>query len=144
MRLVKQRAGLAPRLLLRAPVGELGRHREVDLPDQLVHADLARNVLFADGQPPAFIDFSPLRRPAALPLAVVAVDALQWSGARPEALDYLADEPEFDQLLARALIYRLVTDVLLRAGTPGVELAARAGQPVTDLVLSRLASKSAR
>jgi hypothetical protein len=32
---------------------------------------------------------------------VVAVDALQWSGARPEVLDYLADEPEFDQLLAR-------------------------------------------
>jgi uncharacterized protein (TIGR02569 family) len=112
--------------------------RPVDLPDQLVHADLAGNVLFADGEPPAFIDFSPLCRPAALPLAVVAVDALQWSGARPEVLDYLADEPEFDQLLARALIYRLVTDVILRAGTQGLELAARAGQPVTELVLSRL------
>ncbi len=118
--------------------------RPVDLPDQLVHADLAGNVLFADGEPPAFIDFSPLRRPAALPLAVVAVDALQWSGAHPEALDYLADEPEFDQLLARALIYRLVTDVILRAGTPGVELAGRAGQPVTDLVIRRIVGRSAR
>jgi uncharacterized protein (TIGR02569 family) len=117
--------------------------RPVDLPDQLVHADLGGNVLFADGEPPAFIDFSPLCRPAALPLAVVAVDALQWSGARPEALDYLADEPEFDQLLARALIYRLVTDVILRAGTPGVELAGQAGQPVTELVLARIASRSA-
>ena len=116
--------------------------RPVDLPDQLVHADLSGNVLFSDGQPPAFIDFSPLLRPAALPLAVVAVDALQWQRARPEALDYLADEPEFDQLLARALIYRLVTDVILRAGTPGVELAARAGQPVTEMVLARLASRS--
>ncbi len=92
--------------------------RPVDLPDQLVHADLSGNVLFSDGEPPAFIDFSPLCRPAALPLAVVAVDALQWQQARPEALDYLADEPEFDQLLARALIYRLVTDVILRAGHP--------------------------
>jgi uncharacterized protein (TIGR02569 family) len=118
--------------------------RPVDLPDQLVHADLSGNVLFADGDPPAFIDFSPLCRPAALPLAVVAVDALQWQRARPEALDYLAGEPEFDQLLARALIYRLVTDVILRAGTPGLELAGRAGQPVTDLVLARLASSSAR
>jgi uncharacterized protein (TIGR02569 family) len=116
--------------------------RPVELPDQLVHADLAGNVLFADGEPPAFIDFSPLCRPAALPLAVVAADALQWSGARPEALDYLADEPEFDQLLARALIYRLVTDVILRAGTEGVELAGRAGQPVTELVLRRIASRS--
>ncbi len=116
--------------------------RPVDLPDQLVHADLAGNVLFADGEPPAFIDFSPLHRPAALPLAVVAVDALQWSGARPEVLDYLADEPQFDQLVARALIYRLVTDVILRAGTPGVDVAGRAGLPVTELVLARLASRS--
>ena len=118
--------------------------RPVGLPDQLIHADLAGNVLFADGEPPAFIDFSPLCRPAALPLAVVAVDALQWSGARPEVLDHLAGEPQLDQLLARALIYRLVTDVILRAGTAGVELASRAGQPVTELVLARLASRSRR
>jgi uncharacterized protein (TIGR02569 family) len=118
--------------------------RPVDLPNQLVHADLAGNVLFADGEPPAFIDFSPLHRPAALPLAVVAVDALQWSGARPEVLDFLADEPQFDQLVARALIYRLVTDIILRAGTPGVEVAGRAGLPVTELVLARLASRSPR
>ena len=52
--------------------------RPVDLPDQLIHADLAGNVLFADGSPPAVIDFSPLNRPAGLPLAVVAVDALMW------------------------------------------------------------------
>jgi len=118
--------------------------RPVDRPDQLVHADLAGNVLFADGQPPAFIDFSPLRRPAALPLAVVAVDSLQWHRARPELLDYLAGEPEFDQLLARALIYRLVTDILLRAGTPGVELSGRAAEPVTELVLARLAARRSR
>ena len=115
--------------------------KPVDLPDQLVHADLAGNTLFEDGEPPAFIDFSPLCRPAALPLAVVAVDALQWHQARPELLDYLADEPEFDQLLARALIYRLVTDLILRAGTQGVELAGRSGQPVTELVLARLAGQ---
>ena len=52
--------------------------RPVCLPSQLVHADLAGNVLFADGRTPAVIDFSPLERPAGLPLAVVAVDALQW------------------------------------------------------------------
>jgi prepilin-type processing-associated H-X9-DG protein len=38
--------------------------RPVDLPDQFIHADLAGNVLFADGVPPAVIDFSPLERPA--------------------------------------------------------------------------------
>jgi uncharacterized protein (TIGR02569 family) len=113
--------------------------RPVDLPNQLIHADLAGNVLFADGMPPAVIDFSPLERPAGLPLAVVAVDALQWRRARPEALGQLADEPELDQLLARALIYRHITEIVRRAGTPGIERVARAGQPVTDLVLARLA-----
>jgi uncharacterized protein (TIGR02569 family) len=113
--------------------------RPVDLPDQLIHADLAGNVLFADGMPPAVIDFSPLERPAGLPLAVVAVDALQWRQARPEVLGQLADEPELDQLLARALIYRHVTEIVRRAGTPSIDAVARAGRPVTDLILARLA-----
>ena len=112
--------------------------RPVDLPDQLIHADLAGNVLFAEGVPPAVIDFSPLQRPAGLPLAVVAVDALMWQGARPEVLGQLAGEPELDQLLARALVYRLVTDIVMRAGTDSIDVAGRAGQPVTDLVLARL------
>jgi uncharacterized protein (TIGR02569 family) len=115
--------------------------RPVDLPAQLIHADLAGNVLFADGLPPAVIDFSPLERPAGLPLAIAAVDALQWHRARPEVLRHLADEPELDQLLARALIYRLVTETIRHAGTPNVHAAARAGEPVTDLVLSRLAPR---
>ena len=113
--------------------------RPLDLPDQLIHADLAGNVLFAEGMPPAVIDFSPLERPAGLPLAVVAVDALQWHHALPEVLDHLADEPEFDQLLARALIYRHITEILRRAGTPGISKVAQTGQPVTDLILVRLA-----
>jgi uncharacterized protein (TIGR02569 family) len=129
--------------------------RPVDLPDQLIHADLAGNVLFADGAPPAVIDFSPLYRPAGLPLAIVAVDALMWHRARPEVLGQLAGELELDQLLARALVYRLVTEVVMRESTTGIDAAGqaridaagqaridaagRAGQPVTDLVLARLA-----
>jgi uncharacterized protein (TIGR02569 family) len=112
--------------------------RPVDLPGQLVHADLGGNVLFADGLPPAVIDFSPLERPAGLPLAVAAVDALMWRQGRPELLRYLAGERELDQLLARALVYRLVTEIVRHAGTAGVEAAARAAAPVTDLVLARL------
>ena len=116
--------------------------RPVDLPDQLIHADLSGNVLFADGLPPAVIDFSPLERPAGLPLAVAAVDALMWKRARPEVLNWLAGllpaDARFDQLLARALVYRLVTEAVMRAGTAGIEAAGLAGQPVTDLILARL------
>jgi uncharacterized protein (TIGR02569 family) len=113
--------------------------RPVDLPDQLIHADLGGNVLFADGAPPAVIDFSPLERPAGLPLAIVAVDAVMWKGGRPETFDQLAAEPDIDQLLTRALIYRLVTEIVRHAGTAGIDAIARAGQPVTDLILARLA-----
>jgi uncharacterized protein (TIGR02569 family) len=138
--------GRDPGAMLGPPAGSLAGQirlllsalRPLDLPDQLIHADLAGNVLFADRMPPAVIDFSPLERPAGLPLAVVAVDTLQWQHARPEVLDQLAGEPELDQLLARALIYRHITEIARRAGTPGIEMVARTGQPVTDLILSRL------
>jgi hypothetical protein len=113
--------------------------RPVDLPSQLIHADLTGNVLFADGMPPAVIDFSPLERPAGWPLAIAAVDALQWEQARPEVLGLLAGEPELDQLLARALIYRQITEIVRHAGTAGIDVAARTGQPLTDLILARLA-----
>ena len=118
--------------------------RPVDLPSQLVHADLAGNVLFADRLPPAVIDFSPLERPAGLPLVIVAVDTLMWHRASPEVLGYLSGEPELGQLLARALVYRLVTEIVRHAGTAGVDAAARAAQPVADLVLARLALRARR
>jgi uncharacterized protein (TIGR02569 family) len=118
--------------------------RPVNLPSQLIHADLAGNVLFADRLPPAVIDFSPLERPAGLPLAVVAVDTLMWHRASPEVLGHLCGEPELGQLLARALVYRLVTEIVRHAGTVGVDPAARAAQPVTDVVLARLALRARR
>jgi uncharacterized protein (TIGR02569 family) len=118
--------------------------RPIDLPSQLIHADLAGNVLFAGRLPPAVIDFSPLERPAGLPLAVVAVDTLMWHRASPKVLEHLSGEPELGQLLARALIYRLVTEIVRHAGTAGVDAAARAARPVTDLVLARLALRARR
>jgi hypothetical protein len=57
-------------------------------------------------------------------------------------LGYLSGEPELGQLLARALIYRLITGIVRHAGTPGVDAAARAAQPVTELVLARLAPRA--
>jgi uncharacterized protein (TIGR02569 family) len=119
-------------------VSLLGALRPVDLRAQLVHGDIGGNVLFADGEPPTVIDFSPYWRPAGFAVAVAAVDNLMWYGAAPEILDALTDEPELDQLLARALVYRLVTDVIFHRDDAGLAAAAQAGQPVTDLVLARL------
>jgi hypothetical protein len=118
--------------------------RPVRLPAQLIHGDLGGNVLFAPGEPPAVIDFSPYWRPAGLALAVAAVDALTWSGADPAILGDLADQPELDQLLARAHVGRLVTEVVSRRGDPdtssALETVTRTGEPVTALVLERLAA----
>jgi uncharacterized protein (TIGR02569 family) len=121
----------------------LAAFRPVRLPAQLIHGDLGGNVLFTPGQPPAVIDFSPYWRPAGLALAVAAVDALTWSGADPAILGDLADQPELDQLLARAHVGRLVTEIVSRRGDPdplaALETVARTGEPVTSLILSRLA-----
>jgi uncharacterized protein (TIGR02569 family) len=131
--------------VLRAQIESLlGALRPVDLPAQLVHGDLGGNVLFAGGSPPAVIDFAPYWRPAGLALAVAAVDALLWSGAHPAILDGLAGEPGLDQLLGRALVFRLVTDVIARPGGTGLDAVGRSSQPVTDLVLARLAARRRR
>jgi hypothetical protein len=37
------------------------------------------------------------------------------------------------------LIYRQITEIVRRAGTAGIDTAARTGEPVTDLILARLA-----
>ena len=137
-----------PGSVLAAAPGSLGGQlrsllaalRPVRLPSQLIHGDLGGNVLFAGASPPAVIDFSPYWRPAGLALAVAAVDALMWGGASPAALDELAGEPELDQLLARALVYRLVTEIVFRRGDQaGLETVARTSEPVAVLVRARLA-----
>jgi uncharacterized protein (TIGR02569 family) len=140
-----------PGSVLAAAPGPLAGHlrsllaalRPVRLPAQLVHGDLGGNVLFAAGEPPAVIDFSPYWRPAGLALAVAAVDALTWSGADPAILGQLAGQPELDQLLARAHIGRLVTEIVSRRGDPaGLATVARTGHPVTELLLARLAAET--
>ena len=82
--------------------------RPIDLPSQLIHGDLAGNILFADPATPGVIDLAPYWRPAAFALAVIAVDALVWGGARPDILTLLDPDPQIPQLLARAALRRIL------------------------------------
>ena len=84
----------------------LALRRPVDAPSQLMHGDLAGNLLLAEGLPPAVIDMSPYWRPAVFAEAVLAVDGLVWDGAPPESV--LGQTPDFAQAFVRALIFRLV------------------------------------
>jgi uncharacterized protein (TIGR02569 family) len=100
------RACPAARELLQ-PLQE-ARH-QVRLTAQAVHGDLLGNVLFADGLPPAIIDWPLYWRPAGWASAVAVVDALCWYGAPPELAARWSHLPEWRQMLIRALIYRIVT-----------------------------------
>jgi uncharacterized protein (TIGR02569 family) len=84
----------------------------VDDPSQLIHGDLTGNVLFADPLPPAVIDLTVYWRPAAYARAIVVADALAWEGATPGDLAAVTSGEGFGQLLARALLARIVTDWL--------------------------------
>lgn len=91
-------------------------------PSQPVHADLTGNVLFEDDLPPAIIDLTIYWRPAAYPLAVVAVDALSWHGA-DESVFELVPTGERSSMIARAALFRLFTADLLRREYAGADRA---------------------
>jgi uncharacterized protein (TIGR02569 family) len=107
--------------------------RPLSLVHQIVHGDLTENVLFAEGQPPAIIDFSPYWRPVGYAAAVVVADAVCWRDADPAPLlAYASSIEQFPQLLVRALIFRMVTTIAFSRGepdlsgyAPGVALAVR-------------------
>lgn len=91
-------------------------------PAQAVHADLTGNVLFEDDLAPAIIDLTIYWRPAAYPLAVVAVDALSWHGADESVLE-LVPPGERSSMIARAALFRLFTADVLRREYAGAEKA---------------------
>jgi uncharacterized protein (TIGR02569 family) len=86
--------------------------RLITAESQLIHGDLAGNVLFADGRPPLVIDLSPYWRPPAMAIAMIVVDALVFEGADETVLEHARGVPDFGQYLLRALLFRLVTDQL--------------------------------
>ena len=122
------------------PIGPLieelqAKLRAVDLPSQVIHGDMPRNVLFAKGLPPAVIDFSPYFRPAGFASAIVVVDALTWYGAKPSILRLVEGIPEIHQLLLRAAIYRLVTAATAFVNDrERLEREVEANRPTLDLL----------
>ena len=113
-------------------LGKLLEARQpVELNAQVVHGDLLGNVMFADGLPPAIIDWPVYWRPPSWAAAVAVVDALCWYDATPELAARWSHLPDWGQMLVRALIYRITTDY-------AADLPANrdAYQPVIDLALT--------
>ena len=102
------------------------------MPAQVVHGDLIGNVLFAPDASPAIIDWPAYWRPPGWAAAVVVVDALCWHGAPAQVVDRWDHLPAWDQMLIRALIYRIATWPAAR----WVEPPEDAYRPVVDVVLA--------
>lgn len=111
--------------------------RPVALPAQPVHGDLLGNVLFADGLPPAVIDWPVYYRPASWALAVAVIDALTWCGAPRTLLDRGTHLPGWTQMLVRALMYRIATNEGFRRRRAPLQETPDAYHPVVHAVLVR-------
>lgn len=113
----------------------------LESPSQVIHGDLGGNVLRSPGWPDAVIDWPPYFRPRGFALAVAAGDAVAWEGAPASLLDRWADVPEWDQLLLRAVVYRVATrghHEVSGEAQGGTEEYVAARWPSVDLVLGRL------
>jgi uncharacterized protein (TIGR02569 family) len=88
----------------------VSRLDDTDLgPDQLVHADLAGNVLLDARGAPVVIDVAPYWRPALWAEAVCVLDAVLWHGAEPTAMGPWAHGAR-RQAMVRAGLFRLLSD----------------------------------
>jgi uncharacterized protein (TIGR02569 family) len=109
------------------------------LPSQVIHGDLTGNVLLADGLPPAIIDFSPYYRPVGYATAVIVVDAIAWFGASFALTEVIEPAERRHDLLARALIFRLVAAALNPAADDGrLQLQARAHAHLAAFAVDQL------
>ena len=79
-------------------------------PSQLVHGDLAGNVLLDAGGAPVVIDFAPYWRPARWAEAVCVLDAVLWQDAAPSAVAAWSGAGDRDAMI-RAALFRMLSDL---------------------------------
>jgi uncharacterized protein (TIGR02569 family) len=112
----------------------------VDEPDQAIHGDILPNVLVADGLPPAVIDWPPYFRPAGTANAIAVTDAMTFRGGPLSLIDDWETGGNWNQLLVRALLYRLGPTGLFAARNRlmgSLVTHVERARPVVEVVLSR-------
>jgi uncharacterized protein (TIGR02569 family) len=106
-------------------------------PPQIIHGDLG-NILYADDLPPAVIDMSPHFAPAPFADAILVADAVAWEAAPVDLAErFAAARAAGPQLLARAVVFRVIAMAHLRPDSPEAVAAEIAGyRPVSDVALA--------
>lgn len=80
--------------------------------EHFVHGDLSGNVFLDPGNSPVILDVSPYLRPPRWAAAIVFADAVLWNGAPLDrARRFVTTDVERD-LLARALLFRMIAEQL--------------------------------
>lgn len=89
--------------------------KPIDMEEQIIHGDITGNMLFADGELPGIIDFTPNWKSKEYALAILVVDAITWEGADETIFKLVSNEQDIFQLLLRAAFFRaLVTSEFFR------------------------------
>lgn len=95
-----------------------GLRDELYTDDQLVHGDIAGCLIFDGASDPIITDFYPAWRPAPWSVALLAVDTMSWGNAPDAIIERWAHLPDFEQLLVRAILYRLLVHAVLPTTQP--------------------------
>ncbi|MCS4489464.1 TIGR02569 family protein [Corynebacterium sp. ES2775-CONJ] len=74
---------------------------------QVTHADMLATTIYSGSQAPVITDIIGMLRPAGYTAAQVMVDALILNATDPRIFDRYRHVPHLDQLLLRALLYRI-------------------------------------
>ena len=86
----------------------MNMREQIEIPYQLVHVDLAGNILFDIKGNPVVIDFTPGFYPKEYSESLLVIDSIAWYHGPIESLELLTIHGEFKtQLMLRSLIFRL-------------------------------------
>ena len=112
--------------------------KPIEYQDQLIHGDFSGNVMFADGQPPAVIDFSPYWRPVPFAVGVIVADAIVWGRAEESLIEIGGRFEDFDQHLARAELRRVLElEMIHRQFGANIIPQIKAHWPLIEMIVDR-------
>ena len=82
--------------------------KPIRLNSQIIHGDIARNIIFSKEYAPGVIDLTIYWRPKDYAKALLIVDAITWENTDTNIYKFVKDLPEINQLLLRAGLRRLI------------------------------------